>query len=213
MSNPAGTAAPVTPTDEFVALMVATHAEGVTVREAHDLERRARMIAKQHGLDEFALEPTVLAQVYRGMDDEALERAARFPERRGYARAEQRRRAEVATALEIDPEATAPVVDLGVVCALLNGNPNVTARVWVTSLGGGLAALVVNRHGSENTGAHVCIDEAPRVFDTAEHGPARLMGLEPETETNGGERSWQIGHASTSLDAARLIAREYGLGF
>lgn len=92
MSNPAGTAAPVTPTEQFVALMVEAH-NARTIAESHAAERRARIVARQHGLDEFALEPRVRELVFAGMSDDELAACLTDPSRRGLVRAEQRRRA------------------------------------------------------------------------------------------------------------------------
>jgi hypothetical protein len=208
--TPTGTAA--TATETYLDLMVASHnAEGV--RERHELERRARRHAAATGLDEFALEQQVLARVFASMSDAELEAATADPSRKVLARAEQRRRIERADAAEIDPEANAPRVDLSVVCALLNGNVNVPVRAHVESLGGGLACLVVTDTSTDDDGPYrVCIDEAHRVVDTAEQGAARMMGVDLETET-APERSWQIGHAYTSLDAARIAVRALGYGW
>lgn len=88
------TTSTATPTDKFIAAMVESH-NAPTITEGHAAERRARAIARRHGLDEFALEPAVLAAVFAGMTDDELARATTDPSRRVAARAEQRRRAGV----------------------------------------------------------------------------------------------------------------------
>lgn len=97
-ATPAGTERLIA---EYVALAVEAH-NAPTIAEQHDAERRAREFARRFGINEFDAEPRVLEAVFASMTDDELHAATNDPSRRIAARAELRRRAEVAEAQPAD---------------------------------------------------------------------------------------------------------------